>query len=153
MKVLVIGSGGREHALVWKISQSKKIDKIYCAPGNAGIAELAECINIKSENIPELKKFAIDQKIDLTIVGPEAPLAAGIVDEFKKDGLKIFGPSKAAARLEGSKIYAKEIMKKYDVPTGLPPAKALLSPRILRRRKKPYTGCLWNGNSEKLPQR
>jgi phosphoribosylamine--glycine ligase len=118
MKVLVIGSGGREHALVWKISQSKKVDKIYCAPGNAGIAELAECVNIKSDNIQELKKFAIDQKIGLTIVGPEAPLAEGVVDEFKKEGLKIFGPSKAAARLEGSKIYAKEIMKKYDVPTA-----------------------------------
>jgi phosphoribosylamine--glycine ligase len=118
MKVLVIGSGGREHALAWKISRSKKVDKIYCAPGNAGIAQLAKCVNIKSDNIPELKKFAIDQKIDLTIVGPEAPLAAGIVDEFKKDGLKIFGPSKAAARLEGSKIYAKEIMKKYGVPTA-----------------------------------
>jgi phosphoribosylamine--glycine ligase len=125
MKVLVIGSGGREHALVWKISQSrayrqagKKIEKIYCAPGNAGITELAECVNIRSDNIPELKKFAIDQKIDLTIIGPEAPLAAGIVDEFKKNGLKIFGPSKAASKLEGSKIYAKEIMKKYDVPTA-----------------------------------
>jgi phosphoribosylamine--glycine ligase len=118
MKVLVIGSGGREHALVWKISQSRKVDKIFCAPGNAGIAELAECVNIKAENILELKKFAIDQKIDLTIVGPEAPLAAGMVDEFKKEGLKIFGPSKAAAKLEGSKIYAKEIMKKYDIPTA-----------------------------------
>ena len=118
MKVLVVGSGGREHALVWKISQSKNVDKIYCAPGNAGIADLAECVNIKSESIQELKKFAIDQKIDLTIVGPEAPLAAGVVDEFKKGGLKIFGPSKAAARLEGSKIYAKDIMKKYNVPTA-----------------------------------
>ena len=118
MKVLVIGSGGREHALVWKISQSKKVDKIYCAPGNAGISEIAECINIKADNIAELRRFAVDQKIDLTIVGPEVPLTAGMVDEFRKDGLKIFGPSKAAARLEGSKIYAKEIMKKYGVPTA-----------------------------------
>jgi phosphoribosylamine--glycine ligase len=118
MKILVIGSGGREHALVWKVSQSKKADKIYCAPGNAGIAEIAECINIKADNIAELRRFAVEKKIDLTIVGPEAPLAAGIVDEFKKGGLKIFGPSKAAARLEGSKVYAKEIMKKYDVPTA-----------------------------------
>lgn len=118
MKVLVVGSGGREHALVWKISQSKKVDKIYCAPGNAGISRIAECVNIKAENIAELKKFAVDRKIDLVIVGPEMPLAAGIVDEFKKDGLKIFGPSRSAARLEGSKIYAKEIMKKYGVPTA-----------------------------------
>jgi len=118
MKVLVIGSGGREHALIWKISQSGKVDRIYCAPGNAGISELAECVPIKAENITELKKFAIDKKIDLTIVGPEAPLAAGIVDEFKAAKLKIFGPSKYAARLEGSKIFAKEIMKKNKVPTA-----------------------------------
>ncbi len=119
MKVLVIGGGGREHALVWKVSQSKKVDKIFCAPGNAGIAALAECIDIKDDNIPALKKFVLDNKIDLTIVGPEAPLAAGIVDEFQQDGLKIFGPSKAAAKLEGSKAYAKEIMKKYGVPTAI----------------------------------
>jgi len=119
MKVLVVGSGGREHALVWKISQSKKVDKIYCAPGNAGISQLAECVNIKAENIAELKKFAVEKKIDLTIVGPEVPLVAGIVDEFKKDNLKIFGPTKAAAKLEGSKIFAKEIMKKFNVPTAV----------------------------------
>ncbi|MFH1710437.1 MAG: phosphoribosylamine--glycine ligase [bacterium] len=125
MKILIVGSGGREHALVWKISQSracrqagKKADKIYCAPGNAGIAQLAECVNLKADDILELKKFAVAQKIDLTIVGPEAPLAAGIVDEFKKDGLKIFGPSKAAAQLEGSKVFAKKMMKKFNVPTA-----------------------------------
>jgi len=119
MKVLVVGSGGREHALVWKISQSKKVDKIYCAPGNAGISQLAECINIKAENIAELKKFAIERKIDLTIIGPEIPLVAGIVDEFKKDNLKVFGPTKAAAKLEGSKIFAKEMMKEFNVPTAV----------------------------------
>jgi phosphoribosylamine--glycine ligase len=118
MKVLVIGSGGREHALAWKISKSKKVEKIYCAPGNAGISELADCGPIKAENIIELKKFALDKRIDLTIVGPEGPLAAGIVDEFMSAKLKIFGPSKAAAKLEGSKIFAKEIMKKYNVPTA-----------------------------------
>jgi len=118
MKVLVIGGGGREHALVWKAAQSKKVDEIFCAPGNAGIAALARCIDIKDDNIPALKKFVLDNKVDLTIVGPEGPLAAGIVDEFQKDGLKIFGPSKAAAKLEGSKAYAKEIMRKYDVPTA-----------------------------------
>jgi phosphoribosylamine---glycine ligase len=118
MKVLIIGSGGREHALAWKISQSKKVEKLYCAPGNAGISQLAECVDIKSDDIPGLKKFVSDNKIGLTIVGPEAPLAAGIIDEFKKDGLKIFGPSKAAAKLEGSKLFAKEMMKKFDVPTA-----------------------------------
>jgi phosphoribosylamine--glycine ligase len=118
MKVLIVGSGGREHALAWKISQSKKVEKIYCAPGNAGISQLAECVDIKPDNIAQLKKFAINNKIDLTIVGPEAPLASGIVDEFGKEGLRIFGPSKAAARLEGSKIFAKEMMKKFNVPTA-----------------------------------
>ena len=118
MKILIVGSGGREHALAWKISQSSKVDKIYCAPGNAGISENAECVNIKADDIAGLKKFAIDKKIDLSVVGPEVPLTAGIVDEFKLVGLNIFGPSKAAAKLEGSKIYAKEIMKKYGVPTA-----------------------------------
>jgi phosphoribosylamine---glycine ligase len=118
MKILVIGSGGREHALVWKISQSKKVEKIYCAPGNAGISQIAQCVDIKSDNIPALKKFAVENKIDLTIVGPEAPLAAGIVDEFAKDGLRIFGPSRAAAKLEGSKIFAKQMMQKFNVPTA-----------------------------------
>lgn len=118
MKVLVIGSGGREHALVWKISQSKSVDKIFCAPGNAGIAELAECVKIKADDIAGLKTFVIDKKIDLTIVGPEVPLVLGIVDEFQMSDLKIFGPSKYAARLEGSKIFAKEMMKKFNVPTA-----------------------------------
>jgi phosphoribosylamine--glycine ligase len=118
MKVLIIGGGGREHALAWKVSQSKKVDKIFCAPGNAGIAALAQCIDIKDDDTPALKKFVHDNNIDLTIVGPEGPLAAGIVDEFQKDGLKIFGPSKASAMLEASKAYAKEIMEKYGVPTA-----------------------------------
>jgi len=118
MKVLVIGSGGREHALVWKVAQSKSVDKIYCAPGNAGIAELAELVNIKAEDIQGLKKFAQDKGIDLTIVGPEGPLVAGIVDEFRNAGLKVFGPTKKAALLEGSKIFSKEIMKKYGVPSA-----------------------------------
>jgi phosphoribosylamine--glycine ligase len=118
MKVLIIGGGGREHALAWKVSQSKKVDRIFCAPGNAGIAALAECVDIKDDDIPALKNFVIDNRIDLTIVGPEAPLAAGIVDEFQKNGLDIFGPSKASAMLESSKAYAKKIMKKYGVPTA-----------------------------------
>ncbi|HIE43546.1 MAG TPA: phosphoribosylamine--glycine ligase, partial [Candidatus Omnitrophica bacterium] len=103
MKVLVIGKGGREHALVWKISKSPLVKKIYCAPGNAGISEQAECINIASEDIEELKEFALKEKIDLTVVGPEAPLVRGIVDEFEKAKLPIFGPTKEAAKLEGSK--------------------------------------------------
>jgi len=118
MKVLVIGSGGREHTLVWKIKQSSLIKQIYAAPGNAGIAELAECVDIKADDIAGLLKFAKEKKIDLTIVGPEAPLVAGIVDEFQKVDLKIFGPTKAAAQLEGSKVFAKEFMAKHNIPTA-----------------------------------
>jgi len=118
MRVLVIGSGGREHTLCWKITQSKLVDKVYCAPGNAGTALLAENVNIKADDIKALLKFSKDNKIDLTCVGPEVPLVSGIVDVFTENGMKIFGPSKGAALLEGSKIYAKEIMKKYGVPTA-----------------------------------
>lgn len=118
MRVLVIGSGGREHALVWKIAQSKLVDKIFCAPGNGGISQQAECIDIKAEDIPELLDFARKEKIDLTVVGPEAPLAQGIVDEFSNHKLKIFGSNKKAAQLEASKVFAKELMAKYSVPTA-----------------------------------
>lgn len=118
MKILVIGSGGREHVLVWKIKQSKLVKKIYCAPGNAGIEELAECIDIKADDVKGLLKFAKENKIDLTVVGPEAPLVAGIVDEFEKEKLKIFGPSKEAARLEGSKVFSKDFMYECNIPTA-----------------------------------
>jgi len=118
MKVLVVGSGGREHALVWKIAQSPKVEKIFCAPGNAGIAELAEKVEIKAEDIKALKQFALEQKIDLTVVGPEAPLVLGIVDEFEKEGLRIFGPRQNAAMIEGSKVFAKQFMVKYGIPTA-----------------------------------
>lgn len=118
MRILVIGSGGREHALVWKIAQSKLVDKIFCAPGNGGISQQAECIEIKAEDIPRLLEFARKEKIDLTVVGPEAPLAAGVVDEFSVQGLKIFGPDKLAANLEASKVFAKQLMAKYNVPTA-----------------------------------
>ena len=118
MKILVIGSGGREHALIWKIAQSKKVAKIFCAPGNPGIAEIAECVNIKADDIEELKAFAIKEGIDLTVVGPEKPLTMGIVNEFEKAGLKIFGPSKRAAEVEGSKAFSKELMQKYNIPTA-----------------------------------
>lgn len=118
MRILVVGSGGREHALVWKIAQSKLLTKLFCAPGNGGISQLAECIDIKADDIPALLEFVKKEKIDLTVVGPEAPLAAGIVDEFKNYNLSIFGPQKSASRLEASKIFAKELMAKYKVPTA-----------------------------------
>ena len=118
MKVLVIGSGGREHTLVWKLSQSKKVDKIFCAPGNGGISLFAKCINIPADNIKALVDFAQRSKIHLTVVGPEQPLAAGIVDEFQRRKLKIFGPEKRAAQLESSKVFAKQFMQKYHIPTA-----------------------------------
>jgi len=118
MRILVIGSGGREHALVWSIAQSKLADKIFCAPGNGGITRLAECIDIKAEDIARLLEFARKEKIDLTVVGPEAPLSRGIVDEFRNYKLPIFGPNKLAARLEASKVFAKELMAKYKIPTA-----------------------------------
>jgi len=118
MRILVVGSGGREHALVWKIAQSKLVDKVFCAPGNGGITELAECIDIKADDLSGLLKFAQKEKIDLTVVGPEGVLSLGIVDEFDKAGLKIFGPNKLAANLEASKVFSKELMVKYKVPTA-----------------------------------
>jgi len=118
MRILIIGSGGREHALVWKISQSKLVDKIFCAPGNGGISKQAECIDIKADDIPHLLEFAKREKIDLTVVGPEASLAGGIVDEFNNYKLRIFGPNKKAAQLEASKVFAKELMVKYNVPSA-----------------------------------
>ncbi|MFH1645116.1 MAG: phosphoribosylamine--glycine ligase [Candidatus Omnitrophota bacterium] len=118
MKVLVVGSGGREHTLCWKIAQSNKVKKLYCAPGNGGISQVAECVDIKADDSSGLKDFAKREGIDLTIVGPEGPLVAGIVDEFKDEGLKIFGPSKYCANLEGSKIFSKEIMNEFCIPTA-----------------------------------
>jgi phosphoribosylamine--glycine ligase len=118
MNVLVIGSGGREHALVWKIAQSPLVEKIYAAPGNAGIAGLAECVSIAAENLDELLKLALEKRVDLTVVGPEAPLVAGIVDRFMEKGLRIFGFDARGARLEGSKVWAKEFMKTHGIPTG-----------------------------------
>ncbi|MDD5129809.1 MAG: phosphoribosylamine--glycine ligase [Candidatus Omnitrophica bacterium] len=118
MRILVIGSGGREHALAWKIKQSKLCDKLFCAPGNGGIEQIAECIDIKADDVAGLLDFARKEKIDLTVVGPEKALALGIVDEFTKAGLKIFGPNKKAANLEASKVFSKELMAKYNVPTA-----------------------------------
>ena len=118
MRVLVIGSGGREHALVWKIKQSPKVEKIFCAPGNAGTSEFADNIPIAAEDIEGLLQFAMKKEIGLTVVGPEQPLVMGIVDRFEIKGLRIFGPSASAAELEGSKSFSKEIMQKYGLPTA-----------------------------------
>ena len=117
MKVLVIGGGGREHTLVWKINQSPKVSKVYCAPGNAGISRLAQCVNIDTDSIEKLIDFAKKEKIDLTVVGPELPLSKGIVNEFNRKGLRIFGPSKEAAEIESSKVFSKYLLKKYNIPT------------------------------------
>ncbi|OGX27404.1 MAG: phosphoribosylamine--glycine ligase [Omnitrophica WOR_2 bacterium RIFCSPHIGHO2_01_FULL_48_9] len=119
MKILIIGSGGREHALAWKIKQSPRVEKIYCAPGNGGISDIAECVAIEVTDIPALIKFAKEKKIDLTVVGPEAPLVAGIVNDFEKAKLRIFGPSREAAQLEGSKVFAKEFMHRRNIPTAV----------------------------------
>lgn len=118
MKILVVGGGGREHALVWKIAQSPLVEKIYCAPGNPGIAELAENIPIKVDELDKLLEFAYSEKIDLTVVGPEQPLSLGIVDLFEDHGLKVFGPRKNAAIIEASKAFSKDLMQKYQVPTA-----------------------------------
>jgi phosphoribosylamine--glycine ligase len=119
MKILVIGSGGREHTLVWKISQSPLVEKIYCAPGNAGTSDLAENVPINAEDIDALAVFAKKNEIDLTVVGPEGPLVKGIVDVFEARGLAAFGPGKAAAQLEGSKIFSKNHMRKYNIPCAV----------------------------------
>jgi len=118
MKVLVIGSGGREHALVWKIRQSYQVTELFCAPGNGGIEGVADCVPIAVDDFESLADFAIEKSIDVTIVGPEKPLTDGIVDYFQEKGLRIFGPTKRAARIEGSKAYAKSLMKKYGIPTA-----------------------------------
>lgn len=118
MEILIVGSGGREHALAWKIAQSPLVKKIFCAPGNPGIAEIAECVDIGVENIEGLYNFALKRKIDLTIVGPEDPLVAGIVDRFMEGNLTIFGPTKRASIIEGSKVFSKNLMKKHSIPTA-----------------------------------
>jgi len=140
MKILVIGSGGREHALVWKIRQSALVTVIYCSPGSAAIGELAQVVPIGVEQIEELADFASKEKIDLTVVGPELPLTLGIADLFESRGLKIFAPNKAAAQLEGSKAFAKEILKQNEIPTA--PSRTFLDPGLakdyLKQQKAPY---------------
>ncbi|MEY2543077.1 MAG: phosphoribosylamine---glycine ligase, partial [Verrucomicrobiota bacterium] len=118
MKILVIGSGGREHALVWKLKQSAGIERVFCAPGNAGTASIAENVAIPATDLPQLLSFAKQNGVDLTVVGPDDPLAMGIVDLFTADKFRIFGPTKSAARLESSKIFAKELMRAQKVPTA-----------------------------------
>ncbi len=140
MKVLLIGSGGREHALVWKIRQSSKVQKIYCAPGNGGIGEMAESVAIAPDQIQKLADFAEKEQIDLTVVGPELPLTLGIADHFEKRGLKLFGPNRAAAQLEGSKAFAKEILKENRIPTASFEifSDATLAKRYLAQQQPPY---------------
>lgn len=118
MKVLIIGSGGREHAIAWKVAKSPKVEKIYCAPGNGGISQVAECVPIGAMEFDKLAAFAKEKEIDLTIVGMDDPLVGGVVDVFEKEGLRVFGPRKNAAILEGSKAFSKDLMKKYHIPTA-----------------------------------
>ena len=118
MKVLVIGGGGREHAICWKLSKSPKVDELYCAPGNAGIAEVAKCVDIGVMDFEKMADFAKKEAFDLVVVGPDDPLAGGIVDVLEEKGLRVFGPRKNAAILEGSKAFSKDLMKKYGIPTA-----------------------------------
>ena len=118
MKILIVGGGGREHAIAWKLSKENNVEKIYCAPGNAGIAKVAQCVNISDSDIENLVKFAKENNIDLTVVGPEVPFVNGIVDEFEKEGLKIFGPNKECSTFEGSKSFSKDFMIRHNIPTA-----------------------------------
>jgi phosphoribosylamine--glycine ligase len=118
MNILIIGSGGREHALAWKIRQSPRVKRVFCAPGNAGIAQVAALVPLAVDDVAALVRFARDERIDLTVVGPELPLTLGIADEFQRHGLRIFGPTRAGARIEGSKAFTKELLRRHNVPTG-----------------------------------
>jgi phosphoribosylamine--glycine ligase len=118
MKILVVGGGGREHALVWKLRQSPRVEHIYCAPGNAGIDELAEPVELDVADVDAIVRFAEEHQVDLTVPGPELPLTLGVIDALRERGLQGFGPTRAAAQLEGSKAFAKEIMRRHKVPTG-----------------------------------
>ncbi len=118
MKVLVVGGGGREHALVWKLKQSKRVEKIYCAPGNGGIAADAECVDIKADEVDQLVVFAAKEKIDMVVVAPDGPLALGLVDKLEEVGIRAFGPRALAAKIEYSKAFSKKLMEKYEIPTS-----------------------------------
>ena len=118
MKILIVGGGGREHAIAWKLAQSPEVEKLYCAPGNAGIADAAECIPIKAEDVAGICSFAEENKIDLTVIGPEVPLSLGIVDALAEKGLKAFGPNRKCAQLEGSKSFTKAFLARHGIPTA-----------------------------------
>src|SRR5277367_159512 len=120
MKILVIGSGGREHALVWKLAQSPRVTRLWCAPGNGGIAAepRVQCVDLAAENLPALRAFAAENRVDLTVVGPDNPLALGIVDLFEKDGLRIWGPNRRAAQFESSKAFSQVFMERHGIPTA-----------------------------------
>ncbi|HOT22789.1 MAG TPA: phosphoribosylamine--glycine ligase, partial [Sedimentibacter sp.] len=118
MKILVVGSGAREHTICWKLKQSSKLSKLYCAPGNAGISKIAECVDIKADELEKLVEYSVKNSIDLVVVGPEVPLVAGLVDMLNEKGIKAFGPAKAGAKFEGSKSYSKDFMKKYSIPSA-----------------------------------
>ena len=118
MRVLVIGGGGREHAICWKLAQSPELTKLYCAPGNPGTARVAESVPIRADEVQQLAEFAVEQEIDLTVVGPELSLVLGLADEFAERELALFGPNSHAAELEGSKVFAKEFMARHDIPTA-----------------------------------
>ena len=139
MKVLIVGSGGREHGIAWKVAQSPKVDKIYCAPGNAGIAEYAECVDIAAMEFDKLVAFAKEKEIDLTVIGMDDPLVGGVVDAFEAEGLRVFGPRKNAAILEGSKAFSKDLMKKYRFSANRCGRATLRRSRL--RTRRPSCGC------------
>ena len=118
MKILVVGSGAREHAICWKLKKSKQLSKLYCAPGNAGISQIAECVDIKVDDLDKIVEYSVNNKIDLVVVGPEVPLVLGLVDKLNEKGIKAFGPTKDGAKFEGSKSYSKDFMKKYSIPSA-----------------------------------
>ena len=118
MKILVVGSGAREHAICWKLNQSSIVSKIFCAPGNAGISQIAQCVNIKADSLNELVEFAVSNNVELVVIGPEGPLVDGLADMLAEKNIKVFGPCKKGAKLEGSKSYSKDFMKKYKIPTA-----------------------------------
>ena len=118
MKILVVGSGGREHAIAWKLAESKKVDKIYCAPGNAGIASVAECVPVKAEDLEGIRDFCVEKKIDMAVIGPEVPLSMGITDLLNDAGIRVFGPDKKCSQLEGSKSFTKAFLTRHNIPTA-----------------------------------
>ena len=118
MNILVVGSGAREHAICWKLKESDKVEKIYCAPGNAGISEIAECVHINADELNKIVDFAASNNVDMAVIGPEGPLVGGLADMLSEKNIKVFGPMKNGARLEGSKSYSKDFMEKYNIPTA-----------------------------------